>query len=219
MKKRLQREGKTAMKRRFIRAIGIAIISFGLLASCYGTKLVAQWKDEEHQGYPAKIFVIGLSKEHGPRSLVEDEFVRQLKARGNDAIASYTVIPGEEMPSKEAVLAKVQELGADVIVAVKFLKKEMGGTQTPLRRYAVPQGFDTSYESYYGGVTTEVGVRDISYDYNVLSLETTLYQASTRKPIWSALSQTSYQEGGPVRQIKPFTTAVVKKLAQEGMVR
>jgi len=207
------------MKSRVIQALGIAILSLGFLASCYGTKLVAEWKDEEHQGYPAKIFVVGLSKEHGPRSLVEDEFVRELKERGNDAVASYVVIPGNEMPSKEAVLAKVQEVGADVIIAVKFLKKEMGGTQTPLRRYAVPVGFDTSYESYYGGVSAEVGVRDISYDYNVISMETTLYQSGTRKPIWSALSQTSYQEGGPMKQIKPFTTTVMKKLVQERMVR
>jgi hypothetical protein len=209
------------MKSRIIQAVGIAIISFGLLTSCYGTKMVAEWKDEEHRGYPTKIYVVGLSKEKegGPRSLVEDEFVRQLKARGNDAVASYTVFPGNEKPDKEALLAKVQEVGADMIIVVKFLKKDIGGTQTPVRRYAVPQGFDTSWDSYYGGVTTDVGIRDISYDYDVISMETTLYQTATRKPIWSALSQTSYQRGGPMKQIKPFTSAVMKKLVQERMVR
>jgi len=208
------------MKSRVIQVLSIAILSLGLLASCYGTKLVAEWRDEEHQGYPQKVFVVGLSTERGPRSLVEDEFVRQLKARGNDAIASYTVIPGSEKPDKEAVLAKVQELGADVIIVVKFLKKDMGGTHTPLRRYAVPQGFDTSWDSdYYGGVSTDVGVRDVSYDYDVISMETILYQTATRKPIWSALSETSYQQGGPMKQIKPFTTAVMKKLVQEKLVR
>ncbi|HUI67432.1 MAG TPA: hypothetical protein VL087_04425 [Nitrospirota bacterium] len=207
------------MKSRIIQAASVAIISFGLLASCAGTKLVAQWKDDAYQGHPAKIFVIGQSKEYGPRTLVEDEFVRQLKARGNDAIASYTVLPREEKPEKETVLKKVQEVGADVIIVVKFLKKEMGGTHTPLRRYAVPQGFDTSWDSYYGGVSTDVGVRDVSYDYDEITMETTLFQTATRKPIWSALSQTTYQSGGPMKQIKPFTTAIVKNLAQERLVR
>ncbi len=201
-------------------AVGIAIISFGLLASCAGTKLVAQWKDDTHQGYPAKIFVVGLSEEYGPRSLVEDEFARQLKARGNDAIASNTVLPGEEKPVKEEVLAKVKELGADVIIVVKFLRKDIGGTHAPLRRYGVPQGFDTSWDSYSGyyGVSTDVGVRDISYDYDVITMETTLFQTATGKPIWSALSQTTYQ-GGSIKQIKPFTTSVVKNLVRERMVR
>ena len=199
--------------------IGLAIVSLSLLASCAETKLVAEWRDEAHQGYPKKIFVVGLSKEYGPRTLVEDEFVRQLKARGSDAIASYAVLPGKEKPEKEAVLAKVQELGADQIIVVKFLKKEAGDTHTPLRRYAVPQGFDTSWDSYYGGVSTDVGVRDISYDYDAITMETTLFQAATRKPIWSALSQTTYQSGGPMKQIKPFTTAIVKDLVQERLVR
>ena len=209
------------MNTRIIRTVSITIISFGLLASCAGTKLVAQWKDDAYQGHPAKIFVIGLSKEYGPRGLVEDEFVRQLRARGNDAIASYTVLPGDEKPAKEAVLAKVQELGADVIIVVKFLKKEMGGTHTPLHRYSVPQGFDTSWDSYsgYSGVSTDVGVRDISYDYDVITMETTVFQTATRQPIWSALSQTTYQQSGPLKQIKPFTTAIVKNLVQERMVR
>ena len=207
------------MKRRIIQVASVAIISFGLLASCAGTKLVAQWQDDTYQGHPAKIFVIGQSKEYGPRTLVEDEFVRQLKARGNDAIASYTVLPREEKPDKEAILKKVQEVGADVIVVVKFLKKEVGDTHTPVRRYAVPQGFDTSWDSYYGGVTTDVGVRDVSYDYDAITMETTLFQTETRKPIWSALSQTTYQSGGPMKQIKPFTTAIVKNLVQERMVR
>jgi hypothetical protein len=210
------------MKSRIIRMGGITIITFSLLASCYGTKLVAEWKDEAHQGYPEKIFVVGLSKEHGPRSLVEDEFVRQLKARGNDAVASYTVLSGDEKPDKEALLAKAQELGTDVILLVKFLKKDIGSAQTPVRRYAVPQGFDTSWDSYYyggvGGVSTDVGVRDISYDYDVISMETTLFLTATRKPIWSALSQTTYQQGA-IKQIKPFTSAVVKKLVKEKLVR
>ncbi len=207
------------MKSRIIQRGIISILSLSLLASCYGTKLVAEWKDEAHQGYPQKIFVVGLSKERGPRSLVEDEFVRQLKARGNDAAASYAVLPGDVKSDKEAVLAKAQDLGADVILVVKFLKKEIGSAQTPVRRYAVPQGFDTSWDSYYyGGVSTDIGVRDISYDFDTISMETTLFLTATRKPIWSALSQTTYQQGA-IKQIKPFTTAVVKKLAQERLVR
>lgn len=196
------------------------VVAVFLLIGCAGTNLVAQWKDDAYQGYPAKIMVIGLSKQYGPRTLVEDEFVLQLRARGNDAVASYTAIPGREMPDKDAVLAKVQELGADVIIVVKFLKKEAGDTHTPVRRYAVPQGFDTSWDSYYYGTTTsEVAVRDISYDYDVVSMETTLFQTATRKPIWSAMSQTTYQQGGPIKQIKPFTAAIVKNLVHERMVR
>jgi len=188
-----------------------------LLLSCTGTKLVSEWRDDQYQGRPAKFFVIGASEERGPRSLVEDEFVRQLLARGAGAIASYTVFPAEVKMTKESILSKVSDLGADAIIVVKFLKKETGDTQTPLRRYAVPQGFETSWDAYYGGPVAEVGVRDISYDYNIITMETTLYDAATRKPLWSALSQTTYERGA-VKQIKPFTTTIVGRLAHEKLV-
>ena len=197
-------------------SLGLVVI-LSLLVSCTGTKLVSEWKDDQYQGRPAKFFVIGASEERGPRSLVEDEFVRQLKARGAQAIASYTVFPADVKMTKENILSKVSELGADAILVVKFLKKESGDAQTPLRRYAVPMGFETSWDEYYGGPIAEVGVRDISYDYYIITMETTLYDVATRKPLWSALSQTTYERGA-VKQIKPFTTTIVGRLVHEKLV-
>jgi hypothetical protein len=201
---------------------GRTLLAAGLvlagLTACAGTKLVAKWKDDVYRSHPAKILVIGVSEERGPRTLVEEEFVRQFKAHGTDAIASNTVFPPGLRPSKEDVLAKTRELGADAIMVIRFLKKEAGDTHTPVRRYGVPQGFDTSWDSYMGmGTTTEVGIRDVSYDYNVISMDLVLYQTSNGQPIWSALSQTTYQEG-PIKQIKPFTTEVMKELVNEKII-
>jgi len=81
----------------------------------------------------------------------------------------------------------------------------------------VPQGFETSWDEYYGGAVTDVGVRDISYDYDVVTAESTLYDAATRMPLWSVLSDTAYQ-GGAIKQIKPFTSTIVKSLAHEKLV-
>jgi hypothetical protein len=190
-----------------------------LMMACAGTQLVAKWKDDAYAARPAKIFVIGASEERGPRTLVEEEFVRQFKAHGADAVASVTVFPAGPKPTKEEVLAKTKELGADAIMVVRFLKKEAGDTHTPVRRYGVPQGFATSWDAYMGmGTTTDVGIRDVSYDYNVISMDLAMYQTSSGKPIWSALSQTTYQDG-PIKQIKPFTTAVMKELANEKLIR
>lgn len=199
--------------------IGLVVVFLSVLVSCAGTKLVSEWKDEQYQGRPANIFVIAVSDERGPRSLLEDEFVRQLKARGTGAIASYTVFPANVKMTKEDVLTRAKELGMDTILVVRFLKKESGDTHTPLRRYAVPQGFETSWDAYsgYGGTVTDVGVRDISYDQNIITMETTLFDTTTRKPLWSGLSETAYQ-GGSIKQIKPWTSTIVRRLAHEKLV-
>jgi hypothetical protein len=196
---------------------GFIIVALSVLVSCTGTKLVSEWKDDQYHGRPVKVFVIVASNDRGPRSLIEDEFVRQLKARGVDAVASYTTLSASAKDTKQDVLSKVNELGSDAILVIRFLKKEAGGTHTPLRRYAVPQGFDTSWDAYYGGAATDVGVRDISYDYDVITMETTLYDAATHKPLWSALSETTYQNGA-IKQIRPFTNAIMRSLEHEKLV-
>ena len=196
---------------------GVMVAALLALVSCTGTKLVSEWKDDQYQGRPAKVFVIVTSHDRGPRSLVEDEFVRQLQARGSVAVASYTVFPADAKETKGDVLSKVDQLGSDAILVIRFLRKEAGDTHAPLRRYAVPQGFETSWDAYYGGAVTDVGVRDISYDRDVITAETTMYDAATRRPLWSALSNTTYQ-GAAIKQIRPFTSAIIRSLAHEKLV-
>jgi hypothetical protein len=206
------------MKNSISKMFCMMITAFLLFGCVSGTKLVADWRDDAYQGPPSKVFVIGASTERGPRSLVEDEFVRLLKKRGIDSVASYPVLPAEPKPDKDTVLAKVHEAGADMIMVVRFLRKDTSATSTPVRRYAVPQGFDTSWEGIYGGTVADVGVRDVAYDYDVISMETLLYQTETGKPIWSGLSQTTYQ-GGPIKQIKPFADSIIKELVNAKIIR
>jgi hypothetical protein len=209
------------MTKRIVAVAFSAISAVVIMTSCAGTKLVAQWRDDAYSGRAAKVFVIALLLEtrvRGPQTLVEDEFVRQFKDRGTDAVASYTMFPEGPRPAKEEVLAKVREAGADSILVVRFLKKGMEDTHTPTLRYAVPSGFDSSWNSYgYMSTTTEVGIRDVSYEYDFLTAEVTLYQAATGNPIWSAMSQTKYQQG-PLKQIKPFTASILKGLSHAKVI-
>jgi len=203
--------------------IGAAAVAVGLLLSltgcAAGTKLVAQWKDDTYAGRPSKVFVLGVSEQRGPRSLVEDEFVRQFKEHGTDAVASYKHFPEGPQPTKDEVLAKTRELNADAIFVIRFLKKEAGDTHTPIQRYASPSGFETNWNSYMGmGTTSAVGIRDVSYDMTIISLDLALYQSGNGNPIWSALSQTTY-DSGPMKQIKPVTTSVMKELAHAKLIR
>jgi hypothetical protein len=210
------------MMKRIMAVAFSAICAAIIMTACAGTKLVAQWRDDAYSGRASKIFVIALLLEtrvRGPQTLVEDEFVKQFKARGADAVASYTVFPEGPRPTKEEVLAKVKESGADSILVVRMLKKGTGDTHTPTLRYATPGGFDQSWSSYgYMSTSTQVGIRDVSYDYDFLTAEVTLYQAATGNPIWSAMSQTTYQEG-PLKQIKPFTASIMKGLSHAKVIQ
>ncbi len=206
-----------AGKKAFSAVVGVAFLL--VLASCTGTKLVSVWQDQQFQGPLHKVFVIGIIREQGPRTLVEDEVVRQIKARGTDSVVSYPVLSTETKPDRETVLAKVKEAGADGVLVVRFLKKDIGESETPIAFYGVPQGFDMGWDAYYSGYdATQYSLRDISYDFDVVIMETTLYEVATKRPLWSALSRTKYQ-GGVLDQIKPFATVIVTGLAHEKFIR
>jgi hypothetical protein len=216
--------GAKKMTKRIMAVAFSAISAAIIMTACAGTKLVAQWRDDAYSGRAKKVFVIALlldTRVRGPQTLVEDEFVKQFKDRGTEAVASYTVFPEGPRPTKQEVLAKVKEVGADSILLIKFLKKGMGETHTPNLRYGVSSGFETSYDQFNStsmAITADVGIRDVSYDYDTLTAEVTLYQTSTGNPVWSAMSQTTYQQG-PLKQIKPFTTSFMKGLSHAKVIQ
>lgn len=190
-----------------------------VLSGCSSTRIIDSWRDAAYTGRPARMLIMGVAEARGPRLLVEEEFARQLRDRGVEAHIGTSVFPGDGLPEKEAVIAKADELQVDAVLVVRFLKKSSGETHTPIKRYATPVGFDTSWDAYMGSATTTtaVGIRDVSYDFTYALLETTVFDRASRQSVWSALTQTKYQDH-PLKKIGPFTTTIVRDLDRAGLL-
>ncbi len=200
-----------------IRMLTVSLFAVLLVSSCTSTKIVAMWQDPNHEKHPAaKLFVIGTVKDRGPRSLLEDALVRELKGRGNEATSSTAQFPDREVPPRSVVEPKVRELGADAVLVVRFVKKESSDIHIPTRLYAAPENFDANWDEL--GVMTEPAPQIVSSDYDVVVLKTTLYDTGSGKAVWSALSETKYQGPG-IEQIKPFASFIVKELAAAHLIR
>jgi hypothetical protein len=205
------------MKKACLKRVTIAmVLALALLSGCASTKIIDSWRDEGYSGRPAKVLLLAVAKERGPRTLMEEEFARQLKAHGVESFLGTTIFPEEGLPSKDAVLAKAEELKPEAVLVIRFLKKTTGDTSAPVRRYAVPTGFATSWEGYAGSPTsmtsyTDVGIRDISYGFYYATLETTLYDMKTQNPLWSAYTSTKYEDH-PLKQIGSFAKTIVHEL-------
>ena len=186
-----------------------------IITSCASTKLINPWRDASYGGPVKKVFVVGVDKDRGRRSLIENEFVRQIKARGTDAVASTEVLSGDEIPKREIIELKAREQGADAVLATKFIRKETEDTYTPQGDSGVAMNFTADIDAIFQ--VPETDKREISYEYKVSVMQLTLYNTETNKPIWSSLTKTKYQ-GGRTDQIKPFVSFVVRKLAGEKLI-
>jgi len=107
------------------------VLALLLLPSCATTKLTSLWRDETYRDHPRKILVIGMLKTPANQRILEDEMVRQLKARGTDAVASYTVLPEQVQANKETITAKMNELGADAVLISRLMDKKSVTTYVP----------------------------------------------------------------------------------------
>jgi hypothetical protein len=202
------------------RARAVLAICFIIAATgCAGTKLVDPWRDPAYRGPMHTVFVLGMVTDRGPRGLLEEEFVRQLKEHGADAVASTSILSDEGIPPRETLTAKVREIKADSVLVTRFIRKGSAETHSPSRIYAAPGSVEAEWETFTDPVVAEDPVQpEATYDYSVAVMRTTVYSVATGTPVWSSTSETKYQ-GSMLRHIKPFVHAIVGRLTEDGLVK
>lgn len=196
---------------------GLALLLL-LLPSCASTKVVESWRDMNDAGGPAEeLFVIAVVKNRGPRSLIEEAIVKELKSRGVAARASTALFPEEMLPGRDLAVAKAKELGIGSALVVRFVKKDSGGTHTPGRVYAKQPDFDETWQDTRAAEPDAL-TPEVSYEYTVATMKTLLYRTGSQQPVWGAVTETKYQDH-PLTQARPFAAAVVRSLARDGMIK
>ena len=186
------------------------------LAACATTQLTSVWRDPAYQSRPAKIMVIGLAKNPINRRLFEDEFVRQLKSNGTDAIASYTVIPDKKEGDEEAVARKVAELGADTVLITRLVSKKIVQVYVPGTAYYPPPYYGR-WPDYYGYGYRYMYTPGYIAEDEYAVVETNLYEAKTDKLIWAATSETGIY-GSNQNLIQNYITVMVNNMIGQGLL-
>jgi hypothetical protein len=206
--------------------IGVAVaLCLLVLAACSLTNLNAVWKDPQYQGGKLKkVLVIGGSKNQVVRRILEDEFVARFQSRGTNAIASYTIFPAENTLDKDAIESKSRALGIDAMLIARVVdtKTKQALTSAPASYYYRDTYFydwPNSYSRFYSGPYPGRFYNDRLYysEYEVVNLETTIYDTQSGKMIWSALSDTVLG-GSSELEINSVVATIMKNLAENQLI-
>jgi hypothetical protein len=187
-----------------------------LVNACVSTQLTSVWKDPAYQTRPAKIMVVGVARNPINRRLFEDEFVRQLKSRGTDAIASYTVIPDKQQGDQEAIAQKVKELGADTILITRLVSKKTVQVYVPGTAY-YPPPYDGRWPDYYGYGYRYMYTPGYIAEDQYAVIETNLYEAKSDKLIWAASSETGIGDSNQ-NLIQSYISVMVNNMIGLGLL-
>jgi hypothetical protein len=172
--------------------------------SCSTTKLTSVWRDEGYQGHPRKIMVIGVVKYPEIRKLIEDEFVRQFRDRGVEAVAGYTILPDTAVVDKNVIIEKMNALGTDTMLIARHVDQRTAMADVP----------GTSWYGYYGVHSAGVVATD-----KYALMQTKVYDLKTEQPVWSASSETWLTANVPDRTlIQEFITAVLNQMASQKII-
>lgn len=204
------------MLRYLFKPYGLPILIAMLLAACASTQLNAVWKDPGYQTRPARIMVVGVARNPINRRIFEDEFVLQLKARGTDAIASYTILSDKQQGDREAIAAKVKELGADTILITRLVSKKIVQTYVPATPYFPPPYYG-SWPDYYGYGYHYMYTPGYIVEDEYAVMETNLYEAKSDKLVWAASSETGIG-GSDQGVIQGYIAVMVKNMIGLGLL-
>ena len=186
------------------------------LSSCAHTKIVSTWKDPEYQGHPKKILVHGMARSPNIQIMFENQLVEQLEEHGMVALASYRFMPDSLVIDKEAMKKVVKENGIDTIfIAGPKSRKELQTLRPGEMSYstAVYADPDDGFFAAVSGVTYKPG----TYAEEDVLAEMVLYDVSTRKRIWWAISDT-YVENTRAEEVNPAVNRIMKILLDDKII-
>ena len=203
------------------------ILSCFLFAACASKPTVTGvWIDEEYAGHGiSSVLVLGVSSNVSAKLMFEDQFVSRLKSKGVDAIASYRVIQAEGELTRENIQSKIEDINADTIILTKVIAKKQEEIINPGTSYIVPRGYRYGYYDYYRSGYQYV--HSPTYidrtpatvtQYEVLSLQTNLYDTKSEKLIMSIQSNL-IATGTTENLIKSYIDMVMKEMSSKKIIR
>jgi hypothetical protein len=187
----------------------VMLIAPILLAACSSAPSISnQWKDPSWSGPPASnVFVLGISKSDTHRRIFEDTFVQQLQAAGVKAEQSYTQIPAGDSTAKLADVIKSS--GADALLATRVQRVQQKVNVTPSG-----PGWGGFY-GWYGGAWA--ATPDVN-QYEVVTLETTVWDARTQKVVWTVTTESIGTNDIP-KAVQNLASTLIPKLKSDGVIR
>jgi hypothetical protein len=177
------------------------------------TILTDVWKDKEYVSTVKKIAIFWIDQDRARRIIIEDEFMRQLKARGIDALPVYVVIPPDKMVERDAAMAKIRNLGAGAVLTVRLVSKETVQSQIP-DPAKKDSGESSRWSSYYHYVY-DAPARDKD---EPAYIETILFDAATEQRVWAARS-VSKIEVANLEVVTSIIKSLLDRLASDKMIK
>ena len=183
------------------------------LTACATTQKTAEWRDPSYAAQKFdNILVIGVAQKSTLRRMFESNLVGELTNKQLTAIPSFSIMAQDEKISEAAIKAAIAGKNIDAVLVTHLVGVEQKEVYQP-PMYS--PGF--GYYGHYSHAYRQVYQPGYYQRYDVVKLETTLYDVKTEKPVWSMQSDTIDPEADE-KLIKSAINAVIKALTEQALI-
>jgi len=192
-------------------------IAVALLAACAAqTRLTHTWTEAAFHGAPFKrVLVIGFGEDGATRRIFEEEFAGRLRASGVAAVPSYTLASGVNETDLKKVKEMVAHSGADGVLTTRLVGIDKRVNVYPGQVIITPAiGYRRNFYGYYSSTMV---IPPTTYNYDVVTLETNLWQVVGESLVWSGTTETFAPEDVRKSTVE-FAGIIVTALRGQGLL-
>lgn len=196
------------------------------LTGCASTAVMDTWKTPNPPSGPVqKVAIIAVDDRDLARIGFENRFVRELKARGQEAIPTHDLLALPDIKAdKEAAAAKLRAAGVDSVLIVRLAQQRNfnRSIRATSERYAsTVTGMDDSWGWYNYYSVAFIDLSTVwAIDKKTIYLDSSLYELGSRGHLWSAVTESVLKDGDdPLPEADALSAMVVKRMAKDEMIK
>lgn len=194
----------------------LALLMLLVSACATNTRITNSWRDADYAGERfQRVLVMGFGEDGANRRVFEDQFVRTLQAAGVTAIPSYSLVSGLSESDLPAVKAAVARSGADGVLTTRLVGVDKRIAVYPSQPVIYPYvGYRRGFYGYYSSVMV---APPTTYNYEIVTLETNLWQVVGEHLVWSGTTE-SFAPSDAREASATFADVIVKALRGQGLL-
>jgi hypothetical protein len=134
-----------------------------------------------------KIAALVIADDQSLQMSGEEALTRELAARNTNGVASYRLVPREELKNADTARGWFERAGVQGVVALRPVSRETEKSYSPI---VWSSGYYQSFWGYYGYGWSSVYVARSSSDTTTVVVETLIYDLTRDRLVWAATSET-----------------------------
>lgn len=134
-----------------------------------------------------KVAAVVITDDLALQMSAEEALARELTARKVNGVASYRMIPKEELRDRDKAKAWFERTKVEGVVVMRVVSSEKETVYTPT---VWSTAYYSSFWGYYGTSWTAVRSYKVSQD-RIITIETLIFDLAKDKLIWAGVSETT----------------------------